>query len=148
MIAISRDHAISQGLPRYFTGKPCKEGHVAERFVANYTCCVCADIAFKKWYSDHSDTHLRRVNDWRNRNVQTVNSSRQKWASDNPDKVRNSSKKLETRQPRKSCATRQQPPCVTRHQNAKLAYGCRSLRIRLGVQVLRRSAGRWLGLPC
>ena len=101
MIVVSRAHAISQGLPRYFTGKPCKEGHVAERFVANYTCCVCADSAFKKWYSDHSDTHLRRVNDWRNRNFQTVSRSRQKWASDNPDKVRNASKNWKRANPAK-----------------------------------------------
>ena len=101
MIVVSRVHAIGQGLSRYFTGKPCKEGHIAERFVANYTCCTCADNAFKKWYSDHSDTHLIRVNDWRNRNPETVTRIRQKWNSDNPDKARQSSKNWKRSNPAK-----------------------------------------------
>jgi len=101
MIVISRTDAISQGLPRYFTGKPCKSGHTAERFVANRTCCVCADKSFKHWYSGHSETHLQRVTDWRNRNPHKVDATRQKWASDNPDKVRQSSKSWKRANPAK-----------------------------------------------
>lgn len=101
MIVISRTHAIGQGLSRYFTGKPCKEGHVAERFVANYTCCVCADGAFKKWYSENSNTHLQHVNKWRNKNPQKVQTARQKWTSDNPEKARLSSKIWKHRNPAK-----------------------------------------------
>jgi hypothetical protein len=38
---IRRVDAISQGLKRYFTGKPCKNGHVAERFCASGRCSDC-----------------------------------------------------------------------------------------------------------
>jgi hypothetical protein len=27
---------------RYFTGKPCRHGHVAERYASNNVCVVCA----------------------------------------------------------------------------------------------------------
>ena len=38
---ISRDEARALGLKRFFTGKPCKYGHVAERRVGNYACMEC-----------------------------------------------------------------------------------------------------------
>lgn len=41
---ISRDDARAQGLKRYFTGKPCKRGHIACRFVANNYCVLCCRI--------------------------------------------------------------------------------------------------------
>lgn len=38
---ILRADARHQGLARYFTGKPCKRGHVAERYTRNLTCVEC-----------------------------------------------------------------------------------------------------------
>lgn len=38
---ISRAEAKAQGLKRYFTGKPCKHGHVAERSVGSSNCIAC-----------------------------------------------------------------------------------------------------------
>ena len=45
---ISRAEAKALGLKRYFIGKPCPQGHVAERFVVNYTCIVC-------WYNNQKE---------------------------------------------------------------------------------------------
>jgi hypothetical protein len=41
--------ARERGLPRYFTGKPCKLGHVAERFSSNGECVVCATLRAARW---------------------------------------------------------------------------------------------------
>jgi len=42
MQIITRKEAREKGLKRYFTGKPCKRGHVAERYVShNRPCVVC-----------------------------------------------------------------------------------------------------------
>ncbi len=38
---ISRQEAKERGLPRFFTGKPCKRGHVAERWTSNTICVLC-----------------------------------------------------------------------------------------------------------
>lgn len=38
---ISRAEAQARGLKRYFTGKPCKRGHTAERYVARKGCIEC-----------------------------------------------------------------------------------------------------------
>ena len=40
-IVITRKEAQAQGLKRYYTGKPCKHGHVAERFLSTRTCVTC-----------------------------------------------------------------------------------------------------------
>lgn len=48
MEIISRNEAQKQGLPRYFTGKPCKHGHIAERYVSGFGCCVCQFILMRK----------------------------------------------------------------------------------------------------
>ena len=37
----TRKEAILVGAKRYFTGKPCINGHVAPKKTANHTCIVC-----------------------------------------------------------------------------------------------------------
>jgi hypothetical protein len=39
---ITRADARTKGLPRYFTGEPCKHGHVAERQTSGKGCMACA----------------------------------------------------------------------------------------------------------
>ena len=41
MKLISRQEAIQQKLTRYFTGNPCKHGHIAEKLLSNRTCVEC-----------------------------------------------------------------------------------------------------------
>lgn len=36
-----RAQAIAAGAPRYSTGKPCRNGHVAERYTLDGDCVVC-----------------------------------------------------------------------------------------------------------
>jgi hypothetical protein len=39
---ISREEARELGLKTYFTGKPCRQGHIDERYVSNNICRTCA----------------------------------------------------------------------------------------------------------
>jgi hypothetical protein len=41
---ISRKDALARGLTRYFTGEPCKYGHVAERSVSASNCPECVRL--------------------------------------------------------------------------------------------------------
>lgn len=45
----SLDEARELGLSRYETGKPCCNGHIAERFVCSRQCVVCAGIRKNEW---------------------------------------------------------------------------------------------------
>ncbi len=38
---ISREEAYSTGKTRYFTGTPCRQGHVAQRYVRGGACVDC-----------------------------------------------------------------------------------------------------------
>jgi hypothetical protein len=47
---ISRKDAIAAGLSRYFTGEPCKHGHMAERRLSGH-CIPCRDAAAREKHS-------------------------------------------------------------------------------------------------
>jgi hypothetical protein len=49
---LARQDALLLGAKRYYTGKPCKHGHDAERFVVNGGCVECVRAAWEKWYYD------------------------------------------------------------------------------------------------
>lgn len=44
---ITRAEAIKRGLKRYFTGKPCKHGHVTDRWTAQGSCVECVSLRAK-----------------------------------------------------------------------------------------------------
>ena len=99
MNLVSYKEAIKQGLPKYFTGKPCKHGHIVERRVSGRCCILCASkvaVAWakvnpekakairakwnasnkeretervKKWRKNNPDTHKRMVKEWREKNA-------------------------------------------------------------------------------
>ena len=41
MDIVTRKEAKERGLARYFTGKPCPHGHVAERWASTSRCVEC-----------------------------------------------------------------------------------------------------------
>ena len=45
----TRKAAKKAGLPFYFTGKPCKHGHLSPRKVVNWTCHKCAKKSNMVW---------------------------------------------------------------------------------------------------
>jgi len=47
MQIIKRKEAIDQGIYKYFTGKPCKHGHTAERYSNNGDCCSCSKTKYE-----------------------------------------------------------------------------------------------------
>lgn len=50
MQIISRAEAKASGLKRFFTGKPCKNGHIAEISVSSYVCCECSRLKLSELY--------------------------------------------------------------------------------------------------
>lgn len=52
MEIIDRKTAIYLGLKRYYTGKPCKRGHIAEKSIYN-GCIVCHVLVAKKWEKEN-----------------------------------------------------------------------------------------------
>ena len=60
MQLVSRKDALAQGLKRYYTGKACYRGHVAEREVSNRGCLQChADDMYIRQVSNPA--HARKL---------------------------------------------------------------------------------------
>ncbi len=49
MKVISRQQAIEENIDFYFTGLPCKSGHVCERYTLSKTCVKCGRETSKRW---------------------------------------------------------------------------------------------------
>jgi hypothetical protein len=70
MQIITRQEAKEKGLSRYFTGKPCKHGHMSERTVCNSGCVECKNV----WKKENPDW----VINWRQKNRPKIKSYNQK----------------------------------------------------------------------
>ena len=81
---ITRQEAISQGLARYFTGKPCKHGHIAERYTGNKTCCVCGNAGANKVKQRDRTKYIQHAKDWNNRNPERIKEIHNKRNRANP----------------------------------------------------------------
>lgn len=47
--ATDRMVAAKDGRLRYFTGKPCLKGHVAERYTKSGACCECQALGVQEY---------------------------------------------------------------------------------------------------
>ena len=58
---------------RYFTGNPCKNGHIAERLISNRACIECL--------------RLRKL-DWQANNLEKLNTKKRVARAENPEEIR------------------------------------------------------------
>lgn len=81
---ISRHASLEQGKARYFTGVPCKRGHVAERIVSNRRCVDCANEASAVWKKANlaKCTEMRRA--WSGANPERHKAAKAAWNKANP----------------------------------------------------------------
>lgn len=61
---ISRDEAVARGLPRYFTGKPCVNGHLAERVTNGRNCYACLLMRSKAWKIANPEATKTKKAEW------------------------------------------------------------------------------------
>jgi hypothetical protein len=57
-----REKARAAGQTRYFTGKPCKRGHIAERLTSNWKCVACIDKPLRRKRDSQRVRRKRREN--------------------------------------------------------------------------------------
>jgi hypothetical protein len=81
MKIITRKEAKEQGLKQYFTGEPCKHGHIDTRQTVNSLCSECARIKSVAFYHANNGKekqkteHIRSIkNNWRKKHKGKVNS--------------------------------------------------------------------------
>jgi 5-methylcytosine-specific restriction endonuclease McrA len=65
MQIIKRQTAQQSGLNKYFTGKPCKSGHISERYVHSGVCIACLRKNVDRYRASHRETVNLRTRTWR-----------------------------------------------------------------------------------
>lgn len=140
----SRPEASTIGATQYFTGKPCKNGHIAKRQTINGTCTVCSyEIARRdrsknpeKWRQ--KDTKRMRI--WRIKNPELSRAMNHKhnsnyvinWRGKNKIKVRSYSSNYRARaKSADGSFTEQDVLRIFAQQKGKCAY-YRHCRTKLG----------------
>lgn len=71
---ISQAKARKLGLTRFFTGKPCAKGHVAEQYVSNRWCVVCNKESKQNWHNRQPSERKREYD--------------KQWAANNPEMLK------------------------------------------------------------
>lgn len=69
---LSRREAAATRQTRYFTGEPCKHGHIAQRMTVNSCCFICLLGRTQKFWRDYREASLARNKRWRLKNIEHV----------------------------------------------------------------------------
>lgn len=101
---ISYADAKAAGLKRYFTGEPCKHGHIAERFVSSCGCVECTRAMTLRWsknntaeirarklerYPDLAQREAARTAAYRERNPEVIRAYKKQWLATPKGKAQN-----------------------------------------------------------
>lgn len=84
---ITRKDAIQLGLKKYFTGKPCRQGHVALRTVSGKNCVVCQSERSDR-NGENKAAYLESLKTWRTENAPRQRALEKKWQIANPERRR------------------------------------------------------------
>ena len=76
MEIINYKDAVKRGLKFYFTGKSCKNGHIAKRIIDQRICYECI--------KENRDVLNKRAKLWRINNPEKSKAISSKWAKNNP----------------------------------------------------------------
>lgn len=101
MRKISRKEALNKGLKTYFTGKPCKKGHVCERDIARH-CIMCHKHNktksnkkyrknhkeyFKQYCKQYRKDNKEKIKQYQENNKEHIKQTKKQWRKNNPEKV-------------------------------------------------------------
>lgn len=58
---VTRQQALAEGLMYYFTGKPCKHGHISKRFTNGRQCAECNNARHRLENITHEQLERKRA---------------------------------------------------------------------------------------
>ena len=73
----SRKEAKALGLTQYFTGKPCKHGHIDARNTCDGTCRECARAKYRKWAEKNDRSEWNA--EYKQKNRKRLSANKKKW---------------------------------------------------------------------
>jgi 5-methylcytosine-specific restriction endonuclease McrA len=106
---ISRAEAQTRGLKRYFTGNPCKHGHLCGRMVSDTKCSECLRLKTRRFHKNWRDRNKDKIREYHSKylakkgakerrretqrirqanNREAINAYARQYRIKNPEKVR------------------------------------------------------------
>jgi 5-methylcytosine-specific restriction endonuclease McrA len=85
---IHRGMATQLSLTLYYTGKLCKNGHLAKRRTSNGNCLMCEPIHYGKSYKKHVESHKIRMHTYYKNNAEHINETNRSWYEAHPDAIK------------------------------------------------------------
>lgn len=87
----------------YFTGQPCKEGHIAPRYTSGRSCVECINGKAMERYWENPSDHHKRARQWDAENrdrVRVLTRDRLRhYRAENPDRFREYNRKYRLEKP-------------------------------------------------
>lgn len=83
-----RYQAVQKGLTTYFTGSPCKNGHIADRSTKTGRCTECRRETDRLRYAQNSKMFIEKKQKYYNDNAEYIREKRRSRYAENPDKER------------------------------------------------------------
>ena len=95
MQVITKAEAIKAGMQYYFTGRPCKHGHLGKRNVKYGVCLECARVTAKKIYMDEQrrTEKLEKQKDYRLENKELLKKKYRDFYWENRERLLSEDKK-------------------------------------------------------
>lgn len=94
MEKISRKEAMAQGLTTYYTGKPCKYGHIDFRYVCDHACGQCARDKASKYrhknphkIKEHRANRVKKYHSCEETRAKAIAESA-RWVRENKERAR------------------------------------------------------------
>lgn len=89
---ITRAEARERGFKYYFTGKQCKQGHIAKRFVPNGTCTDCRKSKDNTYRQKNAEKLRERKSKYYQKKSENIRAKVAKYRQENAEKVRENGK--------------------------------------------------------
>jgi len=81
---VTRAEAKAAGLKRYFTGKPCKRGHISEYYTGICQCIACSRAQTYEWAAANPDRWDESRQQWRDGNRARIKQQSITWIKEHP----------------------------------------------------------------
>lgn len=78
---VTRAEAKAAGAVLFFTGRPCRRGHNAQRYVAQGLCVECARAAADKQRRDDPERHKVALKAWQKANKEKYHANATRWTA-------------------------------------------------------------------
>lgn len=85
---MARERARAAGEKTYSTGRPCKHGHTAHRWVATSACCECVRIASLEYSRIHKERYNKQSTEWNKNHPEARSRIFRKYREKDPDRHR------------------------------------------------------------